>query len=224
MKRVVLMLVLAAALGSTCAFAQTDTEPEKDPLKERIGLRAGYAWTPNGLSDAFGGAVNLSLHFIQRIKKPLAVDVTLGAIYLGSTDTEVDIADANGNIYFTTRWFDNVSMRIITVTAAPMIELTRGDRWSYYFAAGPGLYATTLILDQGFEEWSDFTDYYFGLTGGAGVMRRLSTNWFADLNLHLHQFFTPDDPEDVNWIYEFSGGDSDPLFWSITAGVSLRLF
>jgi hypothetical protein len=60
----------------------------------------------------------------------------------------------------------------------------------------------------------------------AGVLRRLSTNWFVDLNVHLHKFWTADtlNPDNPDWTHVYSRGDSDPLFWGITAGVALNLF
>lgn len=209
--------LLFAALASTRALAQDESEAEPDPLRERLGVRIGYAWTPNRLSDAFGGATSLSLHFTQRIRKPFSVDVTLGAIYLGSTDRDVSFPD------FDTAWFDDVSMRILHFTAAPMFEIETSDRTSYYVCAGAGLYSASLLLDQAFEEL-DLTKNYFGVTAGTGVTRRIFTNWFLDLNFHLHKFWTPDNPESVDWVYLFSDGDSDPLYWAFTAGVALRLF
>ncbi len=217
MKAAAVFLVLMTVIGSTSVLAQTDSEQEPDPLRERLGVRVGYARTSNNLSDAFGSGLNLSLHFIERVKKPFCVDVNIGAIYLGSTDKDVRFPD------FTTEVFDKVSMRIFMLTAAPMIEISTSDRTSYFVSAGGGFYAATLLLDQSVNE-IDLTNNYFGITVNAGVMRRIFTNWFVDLDLHLHKFWTPDNSKDVDWIYLFSNGDSDPLFWAITGGVALRLF
>ena len=79
-------LVLLVLLAPTIVFAQSDAEPEKDRDKERIGLRVGYTETTSNLQKNFGVGLNLALHFIQRIKKPLYVDFSLGALYMGSTD------------------------------------------------------------------------------------------------------------------------------------------
>lgn len=217
MRTAAVIAALFALLFSTGATAQVESDPQSDPLKERLGVRVGYARTPNRLSDAYGAGMNLSLHFIQRVKKPLSVDVTVGAIYLGTTDKVVQFPG------FSTTGFDKVSMRILMLTAAPMIEFSTGRRTSYYVSGGPGLYSASLLLGQSFSQ-IDLTKNYFGVTGGAGAMRRISTNWFLDLNFHLHKFWTPDNPKNVDWIYLFSDGDSDPLFWALTAGVALRLF
>jgi len=217
MKSAAVFLALISVLVSTCAIAQTESEPETDPLKERLGVRIGYAWTPNDLSEAFGAGMSLSLHFMQRIKKPFGVDVSIGAIYLGETEKDIRFPD------FTTEFYDKVSMRIFMLTAAPMVEFATSDRTSYFVSIGGGFYAATLLLDQEFEEL-DLTNDYFGMTVNAGVTHRIFTNWFVDLGLNLHKFWTPDNPEEVDWVYLFSGGDSDPLFWAITAGIALRLF
>lgn len=221
MKPVVMTIAILVAFftifASTCALAQEESAAETDPQRERLGLRIGYAWSSNDLSDAFGGGLSLALHFTQRIKKPISVDVTLGALYLGETDKDIAFPD------FDTGWFDEVSMRILHFTAAPMVEFETSDRTSWYVCAGPGLYSASLLLDQAFEEL-DLTKNYFGVTAGAGLTRRISTNWFLDLNAHLHKFWTPDNPESVDWIYLFSNGDSDPLYWALTAGVALRMF
>jgi opacity protein-like surface antigen len=211
------MVAFFTALASACAVAQDESEAETDPLKERLGVRIGYARTSNDLSDAFGAGLNLALHFTQRIKRPFSVDVTMGAIYLGSTDKDVQFPD------FDTAWYDQVSMRILTITAAPMVEFEMSDRTSYYISAGGGLYSASLLLDQALSEL-DLTKNYFGVTAGAGLTRRIFTNWFLDLNFHLHKFWTPDEPTSVDWIYVFSDGDSDPLYWAVTTGVALRLF
>jgi hypothetical protein len=213
----VVLAFLTAAFASTCAVAQEGSDTGDDPLKERLGVRVGYARTQNRLSDAYGAGLNLALHFTQRIRKPFSIDVTVGAIYLGSTDKDIQFPD------FDTAWFDDVSMRILMLTAAPMVEVEVSDRTSYYFSVGAGLYSATLILDQALTEL-DLTKNYFGINANVGATRRIFTNWFLDLNLHVHRFWTPDDPRSVDWIYLFSDGDSDPLFWTITGGVGLRLF
>jgi hypothetical protein len=213
----IVVAALMTMLVTTQAGAQTESEPQVDPLKERLGVRVGWGWTPNHLSDAFGGGLYLSLHFIQRIKKPFGVDVNLGAIYLGKTDKDIRLPD------FTTEAFDKVSMRIFMLTAAPMVEFSTSDRTSCFVSAGGGFYAATLLLDQTIYQY-DLTNDYFGVTVNAGVMHRIFTNWFLDLSLHLDKFWTPDNPTTVHWVYLFSDGDNSPLFWSITGGVALRLF
>jgi len=218
MKRLPLVLAVIIALFASNAIAQMEDETQSDPLKERLGLRAGVAWTRNDLEKNFGGGLNLSLHFTQRIKKPLSVDITLGAIYLGSTDSEIT------REFFGTE-FDDVSMRILIISAAPMVEFPINDRMDFFFSAGVGVYGVSLILDQTLNEF-DLTDNHFGINFNAGVSHRIFTNWFVDAGVYAHKFWTADsfDPDNPDWVYIYSEGDSDPLFWNITAGIGLRLF
>lgn len=218
MKRFVLLFAAIIALTASGAIAQTEEEAQADPYRERLGLRAGFAWTANDLEENFGGGLDLSLHFIQRIRKPFSVDVTLGAIYLGSTDSDITRE-------FFGMEFDNVSMRILVVTAAPMVEIPLGERTDFFLSAGAGMYVTSLILDQTLNEF-DLSNTNFGINLNAGLSRRISTNWFLDAGVYLHKIWTEDslEPESPDWIYVYSEGDPSPLFWCVTAGVALRLF
>ncbi len=218
MKFRTLVLAVIIAFVASNAMAQPADETQRDPMKERLGLRAGYAWTRNNISDNFGGGLNLTLHFIQRIKKPLSVDVALGAMYLGSTNSDITLA------FFRTQ-FDNVSMRVLVFTASPMLELSLDDRTDFFVSAGGGLYAVSLLLDQTIQQF-DLTNNHLGVTLNTGFIRRITTNWFLDAGLYLHKFWTADslDPDSPDWLYLYSEGDSDPLFWSVTAGLALRLF
>jgi opacity protein-like surface antigen len=213
-----LVLAMIIAFAASNAIAQAADETQPDSKKERLGLRSGYAWTRNNISDNFGGALNLSLHFIQRIKKPLSVDVTLGAMYLGSTTSDITIE-------FFGIPFDNVSMRVLILTASPMLEFSLDDRTDFFVSAGGGLYAVSLLLDQTIQEF-DLTNNHLGVTANAGFIRRITTNWFLDAGLYLHKFWTADslDINSPDWMYVYSEGDSDPLFWSVTVGVALQLF
>lgn len=218
MKSAALFLALIIAFAASTSIAQSESESQADPLKERLGVRIGYSRTSNNIADNFGAGLDLSLHFIQRIRKPFSVDFTLGAIYLGSTDTDIT------REFFGTE-FDDVSMRVLTMTVAPMVEFPINDRMDFYLSAGGGLYAVSLLLDQSFQQF-DLTDNHLGVNVNAGVLHRVFTNWFVDLNLHLHKFWTADsfDQQNPDWIYLYSGGDSDPLFWGVSAGIALRLF
>ena len=218
MKRFVVLIAAIITLFAPHAIAQSEEGAETDLYRERLGLRAGFAWTANDLEENFGGGLDLSLHFIERIRKPFSVDVTLGAIYLGSTDSEIT------REFFGTE-FDNVSMRILVVTAAPMVEIPLGEKTDFFFSAGAGMYVTSLILDQTLNEF-DLTNTNFGINFNAGLSRRISTNWFLDAGVYLHKFWTEDslEPESPDWVYVYSEGDSDPLFWCVTAGLALRLF
>jgi opacity protein-like surface antigen len=218
MKRFVLLFAAIIALTASGASAQSEEDAAADPYGERLGLRVGFAWTANDLEENFGGGLDLSLHFIERIRKPFSVDVSLGAIYLGSTDSDITRE-------FFGMEFDNVSMRILVVTAAPMVEIPLGERTDFFLSAGAGMYVVSLILDQTLNEF-DLSNTNFGINLNAGLSRRISTNWFLDAGVYLHKFWTEDSLETASpdWVYVYSEGDSSPLFWCVTAGVALRLF
>jgi len=224
---------LSTPLSVAPAFAQTDhqeepadpikdpeesEEPEKpkDPHRQRLGLRAGYVTTGSNISEVFGNGIDLSLHWIQRIKRPLAIDATIGAIYMGSTGREDITLQA-----FPGLRPDNVSMRVLHFTVAPMLEVGLGKKTHVFVSGGGGLYTVSLLVDQAFSE-ADFTNSHFGLTASAGVIRQISENWFIDASFQGHKMWTGTGPEDIFW--SFSEQDSNPVFYDFTLGAMLRLF
>jgi opacity protein-like surface antigen len=211
MKRICLAVLVLVFAANT--FAQAPLETDKDPDRERLGGRIGYVATTSDLDNSFGGGLDLALHFIHRFKKTFSVDFTLGAFYLGETSRD-DIL-VNGATA------SDESMRIITFTVAPMIELPVNDRTNFYMSGGVGLYTVSLLVDSGVFQF-DFTDNHVGINGGLGVLRHVTENWFLDLNIQIHKFWTSDDIDDIFFVY--SDGDSNPLFYQITAGAMLRLF
>lgn len=213
--RVLLIACILASLPRTHAVAGSESAEPKDPNRERLGLRAGYVGTTSGLDNVFGGGIDLALHWAQRIKYPVSADVMLGAFYLGDTSREDITISAFGQT------FDKVSMRVLHITLAPMVEFGLGTRTHLYASAGGGLYTVSLLLDRAFSE-ADLTDSHFGVVGSGGVIGQISKNWFVDATMTFYKFWTTDERDDLFYIY--SEGDSNPLFYSITAGVMLRLF
>jgi opacity protein-like surface antigen len=209
-------LAAIISLFASLSFAQSDSgEDKKDPNRERLGLRAGYVGTTSGLDNVFGGGLDLSLHWVQRIKYPFALDFTVGAFYLGSTGREDITIQTFGQL------FDNVSMRVIHITAAPMLEFGLGERTDLYVSAGGGLYTVSLLIDQAFAE-TDLTNSHFGVVLGSGVIRQISHNWFVDANFTLNKFWTSKESDDL--FFHYSEGDNNPVFYAISVGVMLRLF
>ncbi|MDH3216202.1 MAG: hypothetical protein OEN01_07915, partial [Candidatus Krumholzibacteria bacterium] len=174
-----------------------------------------YAATTSGLDNVFGGGINLSLHYIQRITHPFAADFTLGAFYLGSTSRD-DITTLR---FGPTLSFDNVAMRVLRFTAAPMIEFEFDERTDFFISAGGGLYILSLLIDDAFRE-ADVNTTHFGLNVGGGAIRQLSKNWFVDVSLQVHKFWT----SDGDLFFDYSEGDGDPLFYQVSVGAMLRLF
>lgn len=214
--RVFHAVVLGLIFSAAAATAQSEhDESKKDPNRERLGLRAGYVGTTSNLDNVFGGGLDLSLHWTQRIKYPLGVDLAVGAFYLGSTSREDITLSTFG------RNFDNVSMRVIHITLSPMVEFALAERTHLYVSAGAGLYTVSLLLDEAFSE-ADLTNRHFGVLGGGGIIRQISGNWFVDASFQLNKMWTGDSNDDL--FYRYSEGDSDPVFYDITIGVMLRLF
>lgn len=207
--------VFAAIL--TCfasdAIAQAAPEDGKDPYRERLGIRAGWVGTSSGLKDDFGSGFDLEGHFLWRFRKPFSLDTTLGAFYMGGTGGTYTAPD--GSV------FDSGSVRVINVTIAPLMEFDIREKTQLYVSAGGGLYVMSLLLDEGFLTF-DLTNDHLGVFLGFGLFRRISTNWFLEINGRLHRFWTSDDPSDV--FFFLSNGDQDPLFYSLNAGFMLRLF
>jgi opacity protein-like surface antigen len=209
-------VALIISLIATSAFAQQPGDPDTDDSRERIGLRAGYVGTSSTLDDVFGSGLNLDLHWVQGIAEPVFLDFTLGAFYLGETDRD----DITFDI-FQPQTFHNVSMRVLRFTVAPLIELSLSERTAAYVSIGGGLYVISLLLDQSFFQF-DLTDNHVGINVGAGVTRRITTNWFIDLHAEAHKFWTSTDNNDL--FFRYSEGDQDPVFFEVTAGFLLRLF
>jgi opacity protein-like surface antigen len=207
--------VVIISFFATSAIAQPPGDRDEDSIRERLGLRVGYVGTSSALDDVFGSGLNLNLHWVQGIREPFFIDFTLGAFYLGETDR----SDITFDIF--QQSFDNVSMRVLRFTVAPMIELSLSDRTSAYVTMGGGLYVISLLLDESFFQF-DLTDNHVGLNLGAGLTRRITTNWFLDLHAEAHKFWTSEEVDDL--FFRYSQGDQDPLFFEFTAGVLLRLF
>jgi opacity protein-like surface antigen len=204
------------SLSVTNAIAQPPTE-EKRKSNERLGVRIGFVATPSDLENTFGNGLDLALHWVQRIRPQFSLDVTLGVFLMGETPG-VDIQSPPGAQVFPP---NDVNIRIATVTVAPMLDFRLNPKTDFYVSGGVGLYTITALLGSGFFQ-GETSDNHVGLNGGAGVLRRVSTNWYLDLNVQVHKFWTGRKFDDLFFIA--SEGDEDPLFYQITVGFLLQLF
>jgi opacity protein-like surface antigen len=221
MRSILFALTAAVLLMASGSLAQTDPETEaepqetKDPYRDRLGFRAGYVGTPSSISDAFGGGLDLSLHWVHRFKYPFAIDATLGGSYMGSTGRE----DITISIFG--QRFDNVAMRLLHITVAPMMEFALGERTHFFLSAGGGMYRVSVLVDQAFSE-ADLSNSHFGVVAGGGIIRRISGNWFLDASVRANKFWTSTDIDD--WFFRYSQGDGNPVFYNVSLGLMLRLF
>jgi hypothetical protein len=83
------------------------------------------------------------------------------------------------------------------------------------------MYTVSLLLDQAFLEF-DLSNNHLGVNGGAGFVHRLSKNWFLDVGVEVHKFWTSTNDDDIFYLY--SGEDQDPVFYQVHGGIMLRLF
>ena len=197
----------------TPALEQEEDDPNK--WGERLGLRFGYVGTTSGISETFGGGLNVSLHWVQSIREPFGLNFALGAFAMGSTDRE-DITLS----YFGLN-LDDVSMRIVHFSLGPMAEIPISERLRFQTAARAGLYTVTLFVTQGLNQ-GDPSDNHLGVNFTGGLVYRMSRNWFLDIDLQLHKIFTSEDADDLFYVY--SEGDTNPLFYNVNIGLMLRLF
>ncbi|MFQ5512248.1 MAG: outer membrane beta-barrel protein [Candidatus Krumholzibacteriia bacterium] len=210
-----LVTAVIISLFAANAIAQPQQDPERDS-NERLGVRIGYLATTSDLENSFGDGVDLALHWVQKIRNPFAIDFTLGVFLLGDTGRD----DITRSFIFPPPTGD-ISMRVLTFTAAPVLAFPVNDRTDFYVSAGVGLYTISLLLESGLFQ-GETSDNHLGVNGGSGLTRRISTNWYLDLNLQLHKFWTSTNSDDLFFVY--SEGDQDPLFYNVTVGFLLRLF
>jgi len=219
-----LALLAFVLLLPTATFSQTSGTPEeleKDeiPYKERLGVRLGYVGTSSGLDDTFGAGMQLSAHYVHRFATWFSVDTELGVFYMGSTGGKYIAPD--GAV------FDEGSVRVIAFTVSPELDISLGEKNTFYVSAGGGLYIMSLLLDDLLYQFEQTNDH-LGVTAAVGFARRVSKNWFVDVNARVDMFWTSEpsgDPRDrIPLFYTLSNGDQDPLFYQVNVGLMLRLF
>jgi len=208
---IAVILILCAA---SATHAQ-DGVDEQSARREQLGIRVGYAATTSDLDNNFGAGLNLDMHFMQEIRKPLWLDVTLGAFYMGATDR----TDITFDVF--QQSFDQASMRILRFTVAPTIVGRLDNATNVYVSGGAGIYVVSLLLDETFFQF-DHVDNHLGLTAGGGITRQLSENWFLDFHMETHKFWTSTASDDM--FYRYSEGDRNPFFYHAAVGLLLNLF
>ena len=186
---------------------------EDENIRETLGIRLGYAKTTNRVDDSFGAGFIAALHFVEKLNSTIGIDFSFGSFYMGRTSRK----DITFDRFLTD---DEMRMNIIFITAAPTFELKMSQDYSFYGSGGLGIYAVSLVREQGYF-WGTNTQYHLGVTGGLGFYRSLTDNWNLDLNLAVHQFWTENKFDD--WVAIYSEGDQDPFLYQITVGVSLDI-
>ena len=213
------VLVLPTSPFGQAPGSPEDPETKEIPYRERLGVRIGYVGTSSGLKDTFGAGLQLGAHYVHRVTRWFSIDTELGVFYMGSTDGNYIAPD--GAV------FDEGTVRVIAFTVSPQLDIKLGEKDTFFVSAGGGLYIVSLLLDDILFQFEQ-TNNHLGVTMGVGFARRLTKNWFFDVNAKIDKFWTaglPSDPGDpIPLFYTLSNGDEDPLFFQINVGLMLRLF
>lgn len=181
---------------------------------ERVGVRVGGLSTFDGLNDAFGTGWQVTLFFTEKIKRPLLLDIRLGALYLGDlkyTQLDDDLTNSRGV---------QGAMRILYMSGGLMYGVPITDALTMYASAAAGLYSVSMVFDNGVSAF-DFSDQQLGFNGGLGMVRRISANWSFDASATAHYFMVEHNIHDL--FYAFTDGADDPLILDFAVGVILDL-
>ncbi len=223
MNRLTAFLFLALVALSVCP---RPAAAEEKSGREKLGLRLGYVHSASDIKIQFGHGSVVQLHFTEKIKPPLFVTISLGALYLGKS------ASDNITQFLFGPGVSGANMRILTMTLGPTLELPINDKGIVYLSGGAGLYSISVLLEMGIFA-SDTSNEHFGVNLGAGYYYPIGDNWMLDFNFTFHHIWTPEidkdlstwspitDPRDLFWLYSY--GDSDPNFYQISIGAAINL-
>ena len=206
--------VLIAAAVVTTMFPRSAIAVDAAAGNERLGVRAGYVGTSDGLRDFYGDGWDLTLFFTEKVYSRLLLDVRLGAVYLGDalkTDLDDQLTLQPGIVS---------SMRFLYVSAGPMVGFGLGNSYSGYVSAGVGIYSVSMLFGSGIAAF-DYSDQHLGYSAGAGLSTRIATNWCLEMNGTLHYVSTDAGPNDLFWLFT-DGGDA-PVLLGIAFGVTVDL-
>lgn len=211
-------IALVAATLCACLFIPASSRAfDENVGKERIGARAGGVISNDGLHDAFGDGWEFTLYFNERLTRHLLIDVHLGALNMG----DIQLEHLNNGLLLPS---GGTEMRILCLTLGPAVGTSIGGGYSLDASVGAGIYSVSMVFNQGLD--SSLTGYdtsqqKFGLTGGLGISRRLSTNWSIDANTSAHYVFIEENMNDIYWA--FTDGADAPFLINITVGAVVDL-
>lgn len=207
--RPLLAIALIVLLLPRPAAAVDDTAGQ-----ERLGVRAGYAETFDGLYASYGNGWDLTLFFTEKLHSTILLDIRLGAIYLGDArdpDRDDQITFSPGIVS---------EMRFLYFSAGPLVGFKMGSSYSAYISAGVGIYSVSMVFDSGISAF-DYSDQHIGFNGGLGLSRRIAENWSVELNGTIHYFGVDERGNDL--YYVFTDGADAPLVAGVALGVAVDL-
>lgn len=182
--------------------------------REKIGIKLGYVDSNNNIDKNFGDGSAITVHFTERIKPPLFVGISIGALYLGHATVD----SVRGHTAPT--YIGDANMRILFISISPTLEFDLTDSSIFYVTGGLGLYSINVLLDRTFFGF-DTSQEHFGACGAAGVYYSISDNWKLNFNFTTHFIWT--DEKGTDMFYFYSDGDSDPTFREFSVGATFSL-
>jgi hypothetical protein len=200
------VLVLASAVVNAAAQPQSG--------REKLGLRLGYIETNGNIDTNFGDGSSITVHFTERIKPPLFIEISIGALYLGKARVD-SIQGHTEPVYI-----GDANMRILFLSVAPTIEFSTTNSSIIYVSGGIGLYSINVLLDRVFYGF-DTSQEHFGASGTAGFYYAISDNWKLNFNFSTHFVWTSEKGTDM--FYFYSEGDSDPRFYEFSVGATYSM-
>jgi len=207
-------MVIAALVACAVLAPRSGQAQEKAAGREHLGVRVGGLLTSDGLHDTYGDGWQMTLFFTERVASWFFLDIRIGALYLG------DLQDEELDDELTGVQGLGSAMRILYFSVGPMLSTSLGQNYTGYATAGVGVYSVSMVFDSGITGY-DFSDQDVGFSGGAGLSRRLSTNWGLEANATVHYVIVSQTPQDI--YYSFTAGADSPLILDIALGVTLDL-
>ena len=182
--------------------------------QERLGLRAGYIGTSDGLHESFGDGWDISLFFNEKLYSKILLDIRLGAIYLGDTS----IPDLDDQLTLSPGIVSQ--MRFLYFSAGPLAGFRMGSSLSGYASLGIGVYTVGMSFSSGVSAF-DYSDQHIGFNGGLGLARRIAGDWSFELNSTVHYFSVDQNANDL--YYLFTDGADAPLLLGVALGITVDL-
>jgi len=207
LKRLLLVLALATIALPSISAAQEDSG-------ERLGVRAGYMSSDDGLYEYYGDGWDLTLYFTEHLYRKLLLNVQLAAIYLG----DARVPDLDDQL--TVSYGIVSQMRFFYFSVGPMLRIPIGQSWATCAAAGVGIYSVSVSFSSAITAF-DYSDQHVGFNGGLGVTRRITGNVSAELNGSVHYVNVDENLTDLYWAFT-NGGDA-PLMLGLALGVVVDL-
>ncbi len=213
MRRRCVPLFVAGVL--TAVLARPSFAVDNVAAEQRIGGRAGYIETFEGLKEQYGPGWNITLFFQQHVWSHLFFQINVGAIYYGEPlDPELD--DDVTNI-------DNIEseLRTFYFSGGATYGIPLGGAYTLTTSFAVGIYAASLAVQTDFTA-DDLSDQYFGGEAGLGLVWRVGTSWSLEASSTVYYFSTKAQLDDLLWFFS-DGVIEDPMLLGINVGVVIDL-